>query len=520
MALLLAAGIAVRVAVAFPSHKFPPDADCVDSALGAFKILRGLHPVFVVGVRLGSLVSYSVALLFLAFGISRDTLALEPLLIDLLLLGVWFAFLRETLDARLAFPLALVFIAFPSQTFSFLEHIPTGYAETLLLCALAFWLASRLVRPGAENGWSAGLGLVIGLGFWNSFQTLTCSIPALLWLGWSRPELLRRRSVVLLVAAGFVVGAMPWIVYNVRDPLGSFHDNFAARPASGVVAMLDNVQYAVRQDIPDLIVGGPLPGSWLQRTLRVPALAIAAAAGIFFLFSKVPARAPAPSDAPAADPASSLWPLVVLTFVAVVGLKAISDVGTIRGGTVRYVLPLYLVLPIVLASFVAACVKRSKLLAATLVAFLVTFNLLFTNWPWTDARRKWAADVVSDSLLLAELERRQVEAVVGSYWKVYPINFLSHERIRAVPVEEPADYDHVGARLPSSPLRWALLAPDAQQAALWSRQAGLKGQAMQVSPLYGLFVPAPVGAREETAAQFLERMRIAYRQAGLPEYAR
>jgi hypothetical protein len=510
VALLLAAGIAVRIAVAFPSHKFPPDADCVDSALGAFKVLHGLHPVFVVGVRLGSLVSYSLALLFLAFGISRDTLALEPLLIDLLLLGVWFAFLRETLDASLVFLLALVFIAFPSQTFSFLEHLPTGYADTLLLCALAFWLASRLVKREAGNWWSAGLGLVIGLGFWNSFQTLTCSVPALLWLGWSRPELLRRRSVVLFVAAGFVVGAMPWIAYNVRHPLGSFHDNFAARPASGVAAVLDNVQYVVRQDIPDLIVGGPLPGSLLQRTLRVPALAIAIVAAIFFLVGK----------APAVDPARSLWPLVVLTFVAVVGLKAISDVGTIRGGTVRYVLPLYLVLPIVLASFVTACAKRSKLLAATLVAFLVTFNLLFTNWPWTDARRKWAADVASDSLLLAELERRQIDAVVGSYWKVYPINFLSHERIRAVPVEEPADYDHVGAKLPSSPLRWALVAPDAQQVAMWSHQAGLGGQAMQVSPLYGLFVPDAMAPRRETAAQFLERMRIAYRQAGLREYAR
>jgi hypothetical protein len=517
--LLLASGIALRVAVAFPSHKFPPDADCVLGALGAFKILHGSHPAFFGGVRLGALVSYILAALFLVFGISRDTLALEPLLIDLALLGVWFAFLRAALDANLAV-LGLVFIAFPSQPFSFLEHLPTGYAETLLLCATAFWLAVRLARQEGGEWCGAGLGLAVGLGFWNSFQTLTCTVPALLWVAWSRPELLRRRSLVLLVVAGFMVGALPWIGYNVLHPLASFHDNFAIRPASGVAAALDNVQYLLRQDIPDLVVGGPLPGPGVQGILRLLALAVTALAALFFLIGKAPARGKGRSDTAVADPARALWPLVLLTFVAVVGFKGVSGAGMVRGGTVRYVLPLYLVLPVVLASFVTACAKRSKLVAAALVAFLVTFNLLFTNWPWTDARRRWAADAVSDSLLLGELERRQVEAVAGSYWKVYPINFLSREKIHAVPVEVPVDYFQVGAGLPPSPLRWALVAPDAQQAALWSHQAGLGGQAMQVSPLYGLFVPAPMGAREETAAQFLERMRIAYRQAGLREYAR
>ncbi len=517
--LLLASGIAVRVAVAFPSHKFPPDADCVLGALGAFKVLHGFHPAFFGGVRLGALVSYLLALLFLVFGISRDTLALEPLLVDLLLLGVWFAFLRVALDADLAL-LGLVFIAVPSEPFSFLEHLPTGYPETVLLCATAFWLAAWLARRDGGRWCCAGLGLAIGLGFWNSFQTLTCTIPALLWVGWSRPGLLRRRSLVLLGVAGFLAGALPWIGYNIRHPLASLHDNFAVMPASGVAAVLENVRYLLRQDIPDLVVGGPFPGPGVQGILRLLVLAVMALASLAFLVGKMPARGKRRPDPTAADPARELWPLVVLTFAAVVGFKAISAAGMIRGGTVRYVLPLYLVLPIVLAAFVAGCAKRSKLLAATSVAFLVSFNLAFTSWPWTEVRRRWAADAAADTLLLGELERRQIDAVVGSYWKVYPINFLSRERIHAVPVEEPVDYFRVGAGLPPSPLRWALVAPDAPQVARWSHQAGLAGQAMQVSPLYGLFVPAPTAPSGETPAQFLERMRVAYRQAGLREYAR
>lgn len=510
---LLAAGAALRIAVAFPSHRFPADSDQTLSALCAFKVLRGFHPVFYSGVRLGSLVSYLLALLFGLFGISRDMLALEPLLVDLLLLVVWFAFLRVALEPRLAL-LALVFAALPAPAFSWLKQLPDGYNESLLFCAAAFWLAALLAR-GEERRWCGfGLGLAIGLGFWNSFMTLTCTVPALGWAGWRRPELLRRRSLALLVGAGFVAGALPWIAYNLRHPLGSFHDNFAVRAASGIMAALDNAVYVLREDIPLLLVGGAYPTFAHERWVRLIPLAIVALAFVFFFVARAPFRRTAGQPRGPADPVRALWPLVVLTVIAVVGIKAISAPGSIRGGTSRYIMPLYLIVPPVLAAFVAACAQRSKALAATLVSLLLAYDLGCTPWPWTALRRRQADQARAQEALLASAHRQGIGALAGPYWQVYSFNFLSLERTPAVPLEPETDTLFVEARLPLEPVRWGLVTTDARLLERWTRGACLQGAIQGFPPNFFLFVPRPNPPDGGSPHRFLDRLRRAMLAGG------
>ncbi|HXO41914.1 MAG TPA: hypothetical protein VN999_10720, partial [Thermoanaerobaculia bacterium] len=99
---LLAAGVALRVATAFPSHKYPADADCVEIGLAGLRLLHGHPPVFFANSRVGALGAYPAGLLFLLFGASRATLAAGPLIVQILLLAAWALFLRELLGARLA----------------------------------------------------------------------------------------------------------------------------------------------------------------------------------------------------------------------------------------------------------------------------------------------------------------------------------------------------------------------------------------------------------------------------------
>jgi len=540
LCLLLAAGAALRLLQAFPSYKYANDADSALSALCAFKVLRGHHPVFVSEVRIGSLVGFETAALFGVFGISRDSFALEAPLVGMLLLAAWYLFLRETLGPRLA-RLGLLFAAIPAPAFAFWTSLPTGYPETVMLCAAAFWLAARLAVGEGGLASAAGLGLVVGLGWWNSLQTLGCTVPALLWVGWRRPALLRRRGLLPLLAGGFLAGAFPWIAYNLHHPLASFQGNFTVEPVNSVAAAVDNARVFFVYDLPELVAGvGPLleapqrpPWPWL----RVPVVATIAAAALFFFARRAPVRRRSPPAVAAAavgtagvvgaaadgDGASrgqrAVWPLCLLTVLAVLGLLVVSAAGARRGLTARYVLPLYLLVPVVMAVFLAACARRSRLLAGVLAALVLAFNLRGVFWPWTPARQGWASDARAEEQLLATLQRQGIGAVCGSYWDTYALNFLSRERIRGVPLEPETDQYWEGNRLPPSPVRLALVDRLPQPLAAWAARACLAGTTLEIPsrlPRYALFLPAVNPPPGETPHRMIDRLRRAYFRIGGP----
>jgi hypothetical protein len=77
------------VATAFPSHKYPGDADCVVMGLAGLRLLHGHPPVFFGSLRTGALGAYPAGLLFLLFGASRATLAAGPMVVQILQLAAW-----------------------------------------------------------------------------------------------------------------------------------------------------------------------------------------------------------------------------------------------------------------------------------------------------------------------------------------------------------------------------------------------------------------------------------------------
>src|SRR5450759_3381900 len=77
---ILAAGVVVRTLYAFPTYFFPTRSDTYLSGLRALRILHGHLPVFIIGVRLGALVSYLQAPLIRIFGPTRGVLLLVPAL--------------------------------------------------------------------------------------------------------------------------------------------------------------------------------------------------------------------------------------------------------------------------------------------------------------------------------------------------------------------------------------------------------------------------------------------------------
>ncbi len=516
VAALLLVGVVYRFALAFPAHKYPADADCVGSALCAFDVLRGETPVFMIAERLGAVSCYVTALSFRLFGVSRSALALGPAVVGCLLLGAWYLFLRELLGrdtARVALPL----IAVPAPAFAFWTYMPNTYPETLLCCAAALWLAARVARGATDRPTLFGLGLAAGVGWWSSMISLSCTGPALAWAACRRPGLAARPASVLLVAAGLVAGAFPWLAFNLRHPLRSFGGQKVA-PAESPAALLENLEHLFTYKLPELL-GGHGHGSGedgLEPLLGGATLAVtAAAAAVVFLAPALPRRwRPARL---AAGWRSPPWLLFTLIAAAVLALNVVAAAGQLRGPTVRYVLPLYLIVPGLLAIFLtwiagggpARGGPAGRVLAGALLGAVLAFHLAGSHLPGSDERRLWARQADADGRLLAFLESQQVDAVIGRFWLVYPLSFLSREAILGLPVEPGLDLNRVTADLPAAPIRWALVAWREDDALACAERAGLEGTLSSVAAPYVVFLPRGRPTEGEKPLRFLRRIQAA-----------
>jgi hypothetical protein len=368
----------------------------------------------------------------------------------------------------------------------------------LLLCASILWLAVRGAREDAP-GWAwFGFGLAAGLGWWHSLQTLQVTLPAMLWILWRRPALLRRRRLLLLAAGGFLLGAFPWIEFNIHHPLGSFRSNYGAQPAPGISAVLGSLHYLVTYDLPELVAADPRDAAApaLAPWLHWATLGVFLAAAVYFFVSRAPAawRARRPRAGKPPPRLAAAWMLFALVTAAVVALFALSAVGAMRGLSVRYIMPLCLLVPGLLAVLLATLGRLWRPLPWALGTAIVCLYLGGTSLAGTAAHRRLSGWKVSDERLLAELDRRHVDAVAGSFWTVYPLRFLSRERLAVVALE--IDPYHLDDLLPATPLRWAVVAHHREGLQRWAEGARIAGTLETVDGFYTILLPSPNPPRE------------------------
>jgi len=501
---LLVLGAVVRIAYAFPTHKFVPDADSLNMGLRALAIRGGDLVVFFSGVQIGALEAYFHAALFALFGATRATLSIVPIVCGTLVPAVFYLFVRELFDSEKVACFSLVFLVFPSPAYLAWTYLPNSYPETVLLSVTTLWLAARIARRGADRWTPFALGVSIGLGWWNSLLTLGCTVPAIAWLVLFHRRSVTWRRVLLPASAGFAVGAAPWLVYNLRYRWVTLWTNFApAEPGPGVLA---TARRFLRETAVELVAGvNPLgperPVTPLEGALRLPAaLAVVAALVLLFAAPRLALR-----DRPGSGKGVAL---LVLVAVTVATLFILSAPGQAPGPTVRYVLPLWFVAAASLGLLVAAVSKRNQMVAFLLALVVVGFHLSGYYWPWTKERREWAQHQRDDRVLLAFLGSNGVRWVCGEYWTVYPVNFLSGERIRAVPFQRLFDFYGYGRTLPAAAGKLALLGRDEKDLAGWAERAGLPGRPVPAAPGYVAILEAE---NSESSPRRLARLIAAAR---------
>ena len=485
--LALAAGAALRVAYTFPVHRYLADADSLLTGMRAFRILEGHTPVFYSSVRIGALECYAHAAVFSVFGASRATIAVAPFLSGALMLLAFF-FLARRLVGRQAACFALLVFAFPSPSFLYWTYMPNGYPETVLLGLAALWAAAESREHAESWAFPALFGLAAGLAFWNSLQALACVVPGAFLVPQSRRGRAGAARGLGVAAAGFVLGAAPWIAYNTVHPLASFRSNFAARPVAGSEDLVANIRRFAFVQLPELVVTGdveaggtPLAGWRPPAAVALVALSVAAVLSAFRRSPEALRRG--------RTIAQGLFPLG-LTGALATAFFVFSEAGRTPGPTTRYLLFVVPLLSACLGLLLARISLRSFPLALALGLAVALFDLSsYALLPGRALRRHLEAGAAADARFVAFLEDRHLRAVVGDYWIAYPLNFLSHERVVGVPAASTADWYRYEERLPAGPSAWALASWWPDELERLALRAGADGGTVEAAP--GTYVRLP-----------------------------
>lgn len=498
VAALLVAGAALRIALQLPLHRWAGEGDCVVNGFGAWEILAGDLRIFVsTGYRQGALASYLAAAASFFVGPGRGALALEVLVVGLLQMVVWWQALLELTGSRpgtAASARLLVFVVLPSPAVLYWAvYWPTGYPEQILAAMLVLWTGARWWRRGG-SGELFGFGLACGIAFWMTMLTLMVSLPLIVWLGWQRRRDLPSPGGLAGLAGGAILGALPWLIFNLRYDWVSLKQNWAVRPVSGWRAFSSNIQRLFEEVVPTLFgaadQGSPMPPlSAAERfyggsALALVVLAVAVLVGELVRRRRQRARARGPVGdfQPLLGVAAGIAATTALLFV-------FSGAATGPGNIVRYVLPAFLVWPLIFALAWEIAGRQARRGLACLAAVALAGYAAAVPWPWKAERKALRVALEVEHQMIERMRADGVEVIFGSYWVAYPLIFESGGELRGSTLEPGNDFHRFAERLPAGPCRWALAASYRRDIRI-AESAGFAGQSIPFADGSWLFVPA------------------------------
>ncbi len=200
------------------------DSDEAVWGLQARHLLHGEWSTFFWGQPYGgSQETILTAGVFGLFGTSTLALKLVPTVLYALAAALVWRVGRQTVGEPAARVAAVLFWIWPAY-FVWRSTKAFGFYGSGLVLELGVALLALRLRERRSVLGLALLGLALGLGWWATPQIVILAVPALAWLVWVRPRLVRDSWIV---APAFVVGALPWLVWNARNGWGSLHSTQA-----------------------------------------------------------------------------------------------------------------------------------------------------------------------------------------------------------------------------------------------------------------------------------------------------
>ena len=406
-----AAGIALRIWVlASPAGGL--DADEAVWGLMARHALDGELGVFFWGQNYGGTQeSLATALVFAVTGSGTLALRAVPILLFAVAAVLVWRIGRRTVGepaARLAAALFWVwpaYLVWKSTRAHGFYAVATVLGLAVLLLALRLHERESLVDAGA-------LGLAFGLGWWASPQVAFLAVPSVAWLVWRRPRVLRSGWPAV---SGFLLGAAPWLIWN----LGHGFESLEAPFGPGDDSYLQHLKIFFATTWPSALgLRVPYSFDWLVGAIAGRILELLALVAVAWLVLR-------------RRPLGTLEP-IVLAAVAYPFLQSISPFGFLNDE------PRYLVLLVpLMALLVAIPLARSPLVAGVGLAAAAAFTVAGVH---ALARQKPPVPPVGGLRVPADLDpavrvldRYGVDRVLAPYAIAYRVTFETRERIVATP---------------------------------------------------------------------------------------
>ncbi|MCB2187312.1 MAG: glycosyltransferase family 39 protein, partial [Deltaproteobacteria bacterium] len=321
------------------------DSDNAMVGLMGLQMQQGEFTAFWWGSPYGGTLESSLAAGLMAFGgVNRVALSTAPALFSLVfLLGLYFL-AREIYGRRTAlFTLGLA--ALGPFHLAWTSVIARGiYLPLLALGAWFLWLAVRLARGRVAAGHlvtaQAVLGVLAGLAFWTHPLAIYFLAPALLVL-WRRNLRWPLTAGFWALAAGFLLGSLPFWLYNLAHDWATFRFLLRPKPSD---PLGNTLAFLAEQALPVLTgVRGYDLRDWLAPGLGPVVLALSLAAVAWCLGEwgwNLFRRARRGREGDGSEILLLCLGLMTSLFV-VAGWSAFNSL--------RYLLPVYLFLPLTLA---------------------------------------------------------------------------------------------------------------------------------------------------------------------------
>lgn len=398
------AGIAIRV-VLYRSKIGIPDSDEAVVGLMARHILNGQFTTFFWRQGYGgSQEALLAAPGFLVFGSGWLTLRIVPIALSAVAALVLWRAGRRTIGEPAAGVAAAMFWIFPPFVIYKLTHEWGFYSSGVLYCGLLILLALRVVeRPDRLR---VGLfGLVLGLAFWETEQIVPVAAPLVLWTVWKQRQCLRRLWIAVPAA---LLGALPWLVWNIRHDWGSF-----TSPIADTTTYEHRLRLFFSPIVP-MMLGLRAPFSQEPIVLGALTDVIYLALLGLFLFGAYRAR----------RRSSSALYLIVAVFPFIYAI----DPETLVEHDPGYIVILSPVLVLLLAQVATSFPRAAALLVLAGAVSIVTLHRMDTYVQGADAPQMAPRNLAP---LISTLDRLHLTRVYADFWVAYVLTFDTRERIVA-----------------------------------------------------------------------------------------
>lgn len=405
------------------------DSDMAINGLMGRHILRGEFPIFFWGsAYCGSIEAFLASMVFYLFDSSRYTLNIVPILESVLFMLLIYK-LAKTVYSEDVGILSLILVAIPTNYLAVYNVSARGnYIENLIFGAIVLLFTYKIVYKENNIGklnWFITLGFVSGIAWWVNYQSLAYILTAWFFIFIKDKKVIFSKRLLSYIIS-FMIGSLPFWIYNLEKGFGYF-GHMVKKDSSGL--LLVSVKNFFFHGLP--IISG------IHRTDDTPFIPVVSyiTAVIYiigFLYIVYLRRRGLLNIARfSLKDTDGAEILILFTFVLFL-IFSISGYGYYR--TVRYLLPIYIVLPILSAFFLKKIQGFSKPIFYISLSLILILNT-YQNFSLMEIFNKkmmesYRIDRESNTSLINFLKSKGIRyAYNPDYWSSVKLTFDANEDI-------------------------------------------------------------------------------------------